>query len=737
MFRWLTLSHRMVHLSVSASSIRRHIPFLAHFSELAIGAGIFIFAPAVLATPPQINLTSPLEGATVSGIVTLSADVTNAEPITRVEFYIDGGLRGTDVADPYTINWDATFASAGSHNVQAIAYDNVGGISATPLRYVTIADTIPPSVPSNIQSPWQTVTSVRLTWDPSYDQVGTTGYRVYRNGVLVASPSGTSYTDSGLNPNVSYSYYLTAFDAANNVSSASTTVPFSTLPDTTAPSVPTNIQATDRQLFSIDLSWDASTDNHMVSGYRVYRDGVLIASPTGTTYSDTGLNYNTEYDYSVAAVDPTGNVSLLGDFTVSTLPDTTAPSVPTNIQATDRQLFSIDLSWDASTDDVATTGYRVYRDGVLIASPTGTTYSDTGLSYNTSYDYQIRSADASGNISAYSTTLNESTLPDVTAPSIPLNLVSSAQTVKTISLSWDASTDDVATTGYRVYRDGVLIASPASNTYVDANLDPDTPYDYYIRAFDESGNVSSASTTVPFSTLPDTTAPSVPTNIQATDRQLFSIDLSWDASIDDVATTGYRVYRDGVLIASPTGTTYSDTGLSYNTSYSYTIEALDAIPNISAVGSFTVSTLPDTTPPNVVFNNPANGVTLTGSLTISASATDQFGVSVTRLFIDNLLVASANSDSVTYAWDTNTASNTGHTIMAQSTDINGNTTNQTINVTVYNKRLSDFNNDNKVNIFDLSTILSRWGKPGTGDFNGNGKVDIYDLSFFLHDYGRL
>ena len=432
---------------------------------LAIGAGIFIFAPAVLATPPQINLTSPLEGATVSGIVTLSADVTNAEPITRVEFYIDGGLRGTDVADPYTINWDATFASAGSHNVQAIAYDNVGGISATPLRYVTIADTIPPSVPSNIQSPWQTVTSVRLTWDPSYDQVGTTGYRVYRNGVLVASPSGTSYTDSGLNPNVSYSYYLTAFDAANNV--------------------------------------------------------------------------------------------------------------------------------------------------------------------------------------------------------------------------------------------------------------------------------SSASTTVPFSTLPDTTAPSVPTNIQATDRQLFSIDLSWDASIDDVATTGYRVYRDGVLIASPTGTTYSDTGLSYNTSYSYTIEALDAIPNISAVGSFTVSTLPDTTPPNVVFNNPANGVTLTGSLTISASATDQFGVSVTRLFIDNLLVASANSDSVTYAWDTNTASNTGHTIMAQSTDINGNTTNQTINVTVYNKRLSDFNNDNKVNIFDLSTILSRWGKPGTGDFNGNGKVDIYDLSFFLHDYGRL
>ncbi len=555
MFRWLALSHRMVHLSVISSSIRRHIPFLAHLSELAIGAGIFIFAPTVLATPPQIDLTSPLDGATVSGIVTLSADVTNAEPITRVEFYIDGGLRGTDVASPYTINWDATFASAGSHNVQAIAYDNVGGISATPLRFVTIADTIPPSIPANIQSPWQTVTSVRLTWDPSYDQVGTTGYRVYRNGALVGSPITTSYTDTGLNPNTTYNYYLTALDAANNTSAASSTLPFSTLPDTTAPSVPANIQATDRQLFSIDLSWDASTDNHMVSGYNVYRDGVLVASPSGTTFGDTGLNYDTEYDYSVAAVDPTGNVSIMGTFTVSTLPDTTAPSVPANIQATDRQLFSIDLSWDASTDDVA--------------------------------------------------------------------------------------------------------------------------------------------------------------------------------------TTGYRVYRDGVLIASPSGTMYSDSGLAYNTSYTYTVEALDAIPNVSAVGTLATSTLPDTTPPNVVFNNPANGVTLTGSLTISASATDQFGISVTRLFIDNLLVASANSDSVTYAWDTNAASNTGHTIMAQSTDINGNTTNQTINVTVYNKRLSDFNNDNKVNIFDLSTILSRWGKPGTGDFNGNGKVDIYDLSFFLHDYGRL
>ena len=63
-------------------------------------------------------------------------------------------------------------------------------------------------------------------------------------------------------------------------------------------------------------------------------------------------------------------------------PDATPPSTPANLTATAVSSSQIDLSWDASTDNIAVTGYNIYRDGggTPIATVTGTTYQDTGLS---------------------------------------------------------------------------------------------------------------------------------------------------------------------------------------------------------------------------------------------------------------------------------------------------------------------------------------------------------------------
>ena len=80
----------------------------------------------------------------------------------------------------------------------------------------------------------------------------------------------------------------------------------------------------------------------------------------------------------------------------------------------------------------------------------------------------------------------------------------------------------------------------------------------------------------------DATAPSVPANLTATVVSQTRIDLSWDASTDNVGVSGYRVKRDGVHVATTTGTTYNDTGLSVGTTYSYTVSAFDAAVNISA-----------------------------------------------------------------------------------------------------------------------------------------------------------
>ncbi|MFF0300396.1 glycoside hydrolase family 6 protein [Streptomyces sp. NPDC004562] len=84
----------------------------------------------------------------------------------------------------------------------------------------------------------------------------------------------------------------------------------------------------------------------------------------------------------------------------------------------------------------------------------------------------------------------------------------------------------------------------------------------------------------------DTTAPTAPTGLRATAKTASSVSLAWTAATDNVGVTGYDVYRDGTRVGSPsTGTTYTDTGLSAATAYSYTVRARDAAGNVSAASA--------------------------------------------------------------------------------------------------------------------------------------------------------
>jgi hypothetical protein len=79
------------------------------------------------------------------------------------------------------------------------------------------------------------------------------------------------------------------------------------------------------------------------------------------------------------------------------------------------------------------------------------------------------------------------------APSVPQNLVATAVSSSQIDLSWDASTDNVAVTGYNIYRDNLLVDTSPTNAYSDTGLDPATEYDYEISAFDAASNESARS----------------------------------------------------------------------------------------------------------------------------------------------------------------------------------------------------------------------------------------------------
>src|SRR5262249_4031507 len=127
--------------------------------------------------------------------------------------------------------------------------------------------------------------------------------------------------------------------------------------------------------------------------------------------------------------------------------DTTPPSAPTNLGATASSETQIGLTWTASTDNVGVTGYLVERcqgsgctTFAQIATPTGTTFSDTGLTASTSYSYRVRATDAANNLSGYSNVASATT-PDLTAPTAPSNLTATSASNTQINLAWTASTD--------------------------------------------------------------------------------------------------------------------------------------------------------------------------------------------------------------------------------------------------------------------------------------------------------
>jgi beta-lactamase superfamily II metal-dependent hydrolase/chitodextrinase len=101
----------------------------------------------------------------------------------------------------------------------------------------------------------------------------------------------------------------------------------------------------------------------------------------------------------------------------------------------------------------------------------------------------------------------------------------------------------------------------------------------------------------------DTAAPSTPTGLTATAASSSQINLAWTASTDNVAVAGYRVYRGGTQVASVSATSYSDTGLTASTTYSYTVVAYDAAGNTSAAsGAASATTLASGTPGQVIIN---------------------------------------------------------------------------------------------------------------------------------------
>jgi chitodextrinase len=187
-------------------------------------------------------------------------------------------------------------------------------------------------------------------------------------------------------------------------------------PDTEAPSSPDPVVVSPTGPSTMDVSWMTSTDDSGVVGYEVRRDGVLVATTGSTLFNDFGLTPDTSYEYVVTAKDPSGNSTVSAPVSNSTDPDGTPPSDPSGLVAVGAGSSTINVSWNASVDDVGPVTYTVWRDDVFAATTASTSVAIMGLDPETTYGFKVQAVDGAGNMSAVVGPVDGTTGPEVVDP---------------------------------------------------------------------------------------------------------------------------------------------------------------------------------------------------------------------------------------------------------------------------------------------------------------------------------
>ena len=544
----------------------------------------------VAPTAPTGLASNNITGTTIDLSWTATTDNVG---VVGYDIYKDG----TYLATTTNINYQAVELSiATTYKFTVKAKDGAGNISdASSEVTVTTLDTIPPTDPTNLISNNVTGTTVDLSWTVSTDNVGVVGYDVYKDGVFLETSVNLSYQATGLTSATEYKFIVKAKDLAGNISNASNEVAVATL-DIIPPTDPTNLVSSNVTGTTVDLGWDVSTDNVGVVGYDIYKDGVFLVFTTNINYQITGLTQATTYKFSVKAKDLAGNISNASNEVAVITLDTIAPTVPMNLASSSITVTTVNLSWTASTDNVAVVGYDIYKDGVFLISTTNISYQVTGLTSVITYKFTVKARDAAGNISEAN---NEVTVTTLAQSSITANVTYNEST-KEVTISGNALNGQGKQVTILVKDlNGVIkyidqLISGVNGTFSRTfKINPTVIGNYAVKIGGDGIAVPlDCGFVVTTLTQTETQAPTAPTNLNSTAKTDTTIDLSWTASTDNIGVVGYEIYKDGVKLEIPivAATNYQITGLTPSTAYKFTVKAKDAVGNISDVSNEVTAT---------------------------------------------------------------------------------------------------------------------------------------------------
>ncbi len=474
-------------------------------------------------------------------------------------------------------------------------------------------------------------------------------------------------------------------------------------PDTIPPTVPTNLTATAISSSQINLSWTASTDNIAVTGYKIFRGGVQVATSATTSYSDTGLTASTLYSYTVSAYDAAGNNSALSISASATTLAVSAPIISaitsSSITPTGATIaWTTDQSADTQVEYGLTTAYgsATTLDATLIISHSQVLSSLTG---STLYHYRVKSKNAGGLLTTSADNTFTTTIPPDITPPVLSAISASGVAAFTATINW--TTDELSDSQVEF---GTTTCPCATNTPLVATLVithginlsgllPNTIYFYRVKSKDAASNLAT-STTQSFTTTnaPDITPP-VLSAITASGITSANSTITWttnessDSQVEYGLTTAYgsSTVLNASLVISHSQVL---SGLVASTLYHYRVKSKDASLNLATSGDFTFTTtaIPDIIPPTVSLTAPINNSIVSGMVAVSATATDNIAVAGVQFKLDGVnLSTEVTIAPYAISWNSNTVLDGNHILTAVARDSAGNTATSTaVMVTVRN-----------------------------------------------------
>ena len=545
---------------------------------------------AVAASATQINLTW--------------ADVSTNETGFQVERSLTTATGFTLVGTTATnaVSFVNTGLTAGTQYFYRIRAVNATGNSAYTPEASAIAGLVAPTTLAAVAA---SATQINLTWsDVSTNETGFQVERSTTSGtgfvlITTTAANAVSFSNTGLTANTRYFYRVRSVNA---VGTSVPTAEASAL--TSAPAAPTMLTAVAASSTQINLTWvDASTSE---TGFQIERSLtsgsgfslISTAAANATSFSNTGLTANTVYFYRVRAI----NGSITSGYAPQATASTSAPLPPTTLNASAFSSTQINLTWvDASNNE---TGFQVERSttsgsGYTLVTTTAanaTSFSNTGLTANTSYFYRVRAINAVG-----SSNNTPEFATSTAAPIMPTALAGVATSTTQINLTWaDASNNE---TGFQIERSTTsgsgftLINTTAANatSFSNTGLTAGTRYFYRIRSTNGVGSSLNTPEAVAVANLV------APAALAATPVSQTQVNLTWtDASSNE---TGFQIERSltagaGFVLVTNTAanaTSFSNTGLTAGTQYFYRVRATNN--SGSGVSAFTAES--NTTTPEI------------------------------------------------------------------------------------------------------------------------------------------